>query len=85
MKKEHPVNMETLNVIQEVLRGVLLPIALASQADLLRCAALMKDHAMNRPNIDDRTRRMLLDLAEGFDRWAGPAASGLTPDQLPKR
>jgi len=79
MQTEHPVNMETLNVIQQVLKGALLSIAVASRTDLLLCATLMQDHAMNRPDLDSRTRAMLLDLSEGFDLW-GRAVSGQTRD-----
>jgi len=77
MQTEHPVNMETLNVVQQVLKGALLSIALASRVDLLECATLMQSHAMDAPNLDSRTRAMMLDLAEGFDTL-GRAASGQT-------
>ena len=63
---EHAVNMETLNVVQQVLKGTALAIATAARADLQECATLMQSFAAQ-PGLDSRATSMLLDLAEGFD------------------
>lgn len=76
MNREHEVNMETLNVIQQVLRGALSSIASASRADLVQCATLMQAFAGN-PALDRRAQAMLLDLAQGLD-VLGRASSGQT-------
>jgi len=63
---EHPVSMETLNVVQQVLRGALLAIAGTLQADPARVARYMEAFAQRSPPIDSRAQTMLLDLAAGF-------------------
>lgn len=63
---EHVVIMETLNVVQQVLKGAALSIATAARADLRECATLMQSFAAQ-TGLDSRASAMLLDLAAGFD------------------
>lgn len=77
MDREHAVNMETLNVTQQVMKGALLAIAAASRCDLVQCATLMQAFVGDHDALDPRAKAMLLDLSEGFDHL-GRAARGET-------
>ena len=63
---ERAANMETLNVVQQVLKGALLAIAGATQADPAKVALYMEAFAQRFPTLDSRAGAMLLDLASGF-------------------
>lgn len=63
---EHAVNMETLNVVQQVLKGALLAIAGSVQADPGRVATYLQAFAARTPVLDSRAIAMLEDLAAGF-------------------
>lgn len=67
MGKEHPVSMETLNVVQQVLKGALLSIAASVRADPGQVATHLQSFAQNTPGLDSRAVAMLADLAAGFD------------------
>ena len=79
MDKDVTINVETLNVVQQALRGLGLSIAAAARADLVQCATLLQAHATGVPDLHPLARAMLLDLAEGFDTL-GRAARGRTDD-----
>ena len=63
---DHAVNMETLNVVQQVLKGALLAIAGSAQADPGRVATYLEAFARRTPALDSRAVAMLLDLSAGF-------------------
>ena len=62
---------EVLNIVQEVLRGLMVGLIAGTGADPARLASGIKVFATN-PQIDNTSRLMLLDLAEG----AGMLAKG---------
>ena len=45
METSAAINAETLNVVQQALRGLALSIAAAARADLVQCATLLLDLA----------------------------------------
>lgn len=65
MTDEHKVNLETLNVTLQVMKGGLLAIAAAVQADPGKAATFLEAFA-SKPALDSRARAMLQDIAEGF-------------------
>ena len=71
------ITADTLNVVQQALKGALLSIAAASRADLVQCATLMQAFVGDHDALDPRAQAILLDLSEGFDRL-GRAAQGET-------
>ena len=79
METSAAINAETLNVVQQALRGLGLSIAAAARADLVQCATLLQTHATGVPDLHPLARAMLLDLAEGFDTL-GRADRGRTDD-----
>ena len=79
MDKETAINVESLNVVQQALRGLALSVAAAARADLLQCATLLQAHATTTPGLHPMARAMLLDLSEGFDHM-GRAARGRRDD-----
>ena len=64
--KEHAVNMETLNVVQQVMKAGLLAIAAATQADPARVATFLEAFLPAHPGLDSRAQAMLADIAAGF-------------------
>ena len=71
------ITAETLEVVQQVLRGALLSIAAANRADLVQCASLMQAFAGDHTSLDPRAKTMLLDLSEGLVQ-IGRTAQGRT-------
>jgi len=67
MNESAAINAETLNVVQQALRGLALSVAAAARADLVQCATLLQAHASSVPDLHPMARAMLLDLSEGFD------------------
>jgi hypothetical protein len=67
MSKETAVSMETLNVVQQVLKGALLAIAAASRCDPAEVATFLQGFAQRSPPLDSRAVAMLSDLAAGFE------------------
>lgn len=67
MNEETAVDIDTLTVVQQVLKGAFLAIAASANADLVKCASLMHVYGSSGPNLDPRARAMLKDIAEGID------------------
>lgn len=57
---------KALNVVQEVLRGIVVGLAASSHIDSAKFATSMQTFASH-PDIDPMSKVMLLDLAEGLD------------------
>jgi hypothetical protein len=55
---------EIFDSLQQVLRGMVVSIAGASNADMTKLAGLLNDSA-NAPNLSKEARVMLRDLAQG--------------------
>ena len=78
MSNEQTINIETINVVQQVLKGVALSIAGAARADLAECATHMQAFVQNH-RLDPLAVSMLLYVAQGFDMLA-KATRGQTND-----
>lgn len=63
MKKEQ---LEVLNVMQQVLRHVLISVAASDPTKTAALGAMLSAAATN-PQIEPQSRMMLLDLAEGMN------------------
>lgn len=57
--------LETLNVVQQVLKGVVLSLAAAQRVDPSELSTLLTD-ASRLPNFDPLAQQMLVDLAQGL-------------------
>lgn len=77
MTEAERITADTLNVVQQALKGALLSIAAANRSDLVQCATLMQAFVGDHDALDPRAKAMLLDLSEGFDHL-GRAARGKT-------
>lgn len=60
---------KTLNVVQEVLRGIVVSLAASSHVDTAKFASSMQAFA-GHPEIDPMSKVMLEDLAKGLDMLA---------------
>lgn len=58
-------NLATLNVVQEVLRGITVSLATAARVDLAELSGLLQSFAEDTPGLDPLTRVMVRDLAVG--------------------
>ena len=63
---EQSVNIATLNVIQPVLKAVLLSIVGATKADPAKVATFLEGFVQSVPGLDTRSTAMLQDLAAGM-------------------
>lgn len=66
--------LETLNIVQQVLRGVVVSLAVSQRIDMPRCASSLQAFAAGK-DLDPMAVQMLLDLAQGLD-MIGKAAQG---------
>jgi hypothetical protein len=57
---------DTLDTVQQVLRGVVVSLALSAKVDLPQCAASLKSFAAD-GNLDPMAQVMLNDLAHGLE------------------
>ncbi len=57
---------DTLDTVQQVLRGVVVSLALSAKVDLPQCAASLKSFASD-GNLDPMAQVMLNDLARGLE------------------
>jgi len=64
------LDMETLNAMQQVLRGLTVSLAAASRADLGELATLLQAFAAAHP-VEPVAKAMLLDLADGMQALSG--------------
>lgn len=55
-----------MNVVQQILRSIVISLAAVNQADLLRLAHLLQSAGAN-PDLEEEARLMLLDLAHGLE------------------
>lgn len=69
---------KVLNIVQEVLRGVLVGLIAGAGADAGRLAAGIEAFAAN-PEIDPSAKLMLLDLAEGAQMLVKPTPTTRVP------
>ncbi|WP_162782111.1 hypothetical protein [Arenimonas caeni] len=65
MKRQESLDMATLTVVQEVLRGLTLSLAAASRADLSELSTALQGFADSAPGLEAISRTMLRNLAEG--------------------
>lgn len=57
---------DTLDVVQQVLRGLTVSLALSAKVDLQQCAASLNSFAED-DNLDPMAKVMLNDLARGLE------------------
>ena len=57
---------QTLNTIQQVLRGVVVCLAATNRVNMVELATLLQAFSVNH-DLDEEARLMLLDLSAGLD------------------
>jgi hypothetical protein len=62
--------LDVLNVIQAVLRGIVICLAMHRKEDMWKLSAALAAFASN-PNLDKRAEAMLIDIAQGVGVIAG--------------
>lgn len=61
-----PDSEDTLDIVQQVLRGMLVSLAVSQRADMQLCSSSLKAFAED-GNLDPMAKVMLNDLARGMD------------------
>lgn len=65
MNRSDGLDMATLTVVQEVLKGLTLSLAAASRSDLSELSTALQSFADSTPGLEPISRTMLRNLAEG--------------------